>query len=100
MQNSMIDIITICVMDRELKIRCPKDKTTELKEAAKYLDNKMREIYQANKLVTIDRVAITAALNIVYELMIAKQQSQLDNGDLNKRINNLKNKLSIIGSSS
>ena len=82
-------------MDRELKIKCPKEKANELLKTAAYLDNKMREIYHGNKLITIDRIAITAALNITHELMLAKQQSQLGLCDLNKRLLNLKNKLTI-----
>jgi cell division protein ZapA len=97
MQDQVTNTITIHIMDRELKIKCPKDKTSELQEAATYLDNKMREIHQGNKLITIDRVAITAALNITNELILTKQQSQLIIRDLNQRLTNIKNKLSTAG---
>jgi cell division protein ZapA len=94
MSNSVTDnTVTINIMDRELKIKCPKDKVAELQEAATYLDNKMREIHHSNKLITIDRVAITAALNIAHELIIEKQNPQVNIGDLNKRLLDLKNKL-------
>jgi cell division protein ZapA len=80
-------------MDREFNIKCPKDKIDELQEAAAYLDNKMRETHSGNKLIPIDRVAITAALNIVHELTLEKQQSQSHVGNLSERLLNLKNKL-------
>lgn len=96
MSNTITDTVTINIMDREFKIKCPKDKITELQEAATYLDNKMRDIHNGNKTITIDRIAVTAALNIAHELVLAKQVNQvnLDSGGLiNERLLNLNNKL-------
>ncbi|EKE01016.1 MAG: hypothetical protein ACD_21C00242G0004 [uncultured bacterium] len=93
MPDSIADTVAIHIMDREFRIKCPKNNIAELQEAAAYLDSKMRETYQGNRLIPIDRVAITAALNVVHELIREKQQSQSHICDLNKRLLNLKNKL-------
>jgi cell division protein ZapA len=93
MPNSVTDTVTINIMDREFKIKCPNDKVAELQEAATYLDDKMRDTYHGNKLIPIDRIAITAALNIVHELILEKQQPKSHICDLNERLLNLKNKL-------
>jgi cell division protein ZapA len=79
-------------MNREFQIKCPEDKVANLKEAVTFLDNKMRQIHHGDKLITIDRVAIAAALNITNELILEKQQSY----GVNKRLQGLKNKLSKI----
>lgn len=93
MQNSVTDTVTISVLDREFKIKCPQNKTSELKKAAAYLDNKMREVHHGNKLITIDRIAITAALNITHELIQTEQLSQSNICDIKNRLLNLKHKI-------
>ena len=82
MQNPVTNTVTISILDREFKIKCPKDKTAELKKAADYLDNKIKEVHRGNRLATFDRVAITAALNIAHELILT-----------DKCLLNLKNKI-------
>ncbi len=94
MSNSKeINVVTIKVMDRELKLKCPKNKITELQEATAYLDKKMREIHHGDKFATIDRIAITAALNIAHELILTKQTAQPSTPNSNKRLLKIKNKL-------
>ena len=93
MMNSIADTVTVTILDREFKIKCPKDKIAELKKAATYLNDKMKEVHHGNKLITIDRVAVTAALNIAHELIIAKQQSQLDDRSLSSRLDKLRQTL-------
>lgn len=73
MPNSITSTVVINVLDRELKIKCPKDKIAELQTAASYLDDKMRQIHNGNKLIPIDRIAITAALNIAHELITLEE---------------------------
>lgn len=89
MINSTTDTVTVSILGREFKIKCPKDKIAELKKAATYLDSKMQEVHHGNKLITIDRVAITAALNIANELILTKQQVQLDTCDFNNRLSKM-----------
>ena len=95
MSNSVTDIVPINVMGREFKIKCPKDKLAELQEAAAYLDNKMQEIYNGNKTITIDRIAVTAALNIAHELVLAKQSNLETYDSINKRLLQVNNKLHL-----
>ncbi|MEI8054674.1 MAG: cell division protein ZapA [bacterium] len=93
MMNSVTDTVTVNILGREFKIKCPKDKVAELKKAASYLNDKMQEVHHGNKLITIDRVAVTAALNIAHELILTKQQSQLDDRNLSIRLNKLRQTL-------
>lgn len=93
MSHSITDIVPINIMNREFKIKCPKDKLAELQEAATYLNNKMQEIYNGNKTITIDRIAVTAALNIAHELVLAKQANLATGDSINKRLLQVNNKL-------
>lgn len=96
MQNPEIDIAVVNIMGREFKIKCPKNKINELQKAATYLNEKMQDVQRGDKFITIDRIAITAALNIAHELILEKQHFQAHAGDiseLNQRLFTLKNKL-------
>jgi cell division protein ZapA len=93
MITSAAETVIINILDREFKIKCPTDKVAELKKAASYLSDKMQEVRHGNKFITIDRVAVIAALNIAHELILEKQQSQLYNCDLNIRLNKLRQAL-------
>lgn len=76
MPNTGIDITLVNIMGREFKIKCPQDKVAELQKAAKYLNSKMQEVQHGDRSITIDRVAITAALNIAHELILEKSHLQ------------------------
>ncbi|EKD45673.1 MAG: hypothetical protein ACD_69C00184G0002 [uncultured bacterium] len=96
MPNSELDITAVNIMGREFKIKCPKDKTAELQKAAAYLNGKMKDIQHGDKSITMDRIAIAAALNIAHELILEKQHSQTNTSHLkesNKHFSNLKHKL-------
>ncbi len=98
MPNSEVDVVAISVVGREFKIKCPKDKISELKEAADYLNDKMREVQHSDKPASIDRVAITAALNISHELMLEKQSSEENSNSLDKlgkKLFDLKDKVEL-----
>lgn len=76
----------VTILDREFRIACPKDEEQGLREAVAYLDKKMREIRDAGKVVTTERIAIMAALNITHELLTTRLGSGFDIGELKRRI--------------
>ena len=98
MLNQEIDIVAINVMGREFKIKCPKDKIAELKGASDYLNSKMLEVKHGDKLITIDRVAITAALNIAHDLFLEREKTETRSNsfkNLNKKLLDLEQKIDM-----
>ncbi|MCW3147564.1 cell division protein ZapA [Stutzerimonas stutzeri] len=61
--------VTVHIMDKEYCISCPPEERSNLENAARYLDRKMREIRSSGKVIGADRVAVMAALNITHELL-------------------------------
>ena len=61
--------VTVHIMDKEYCISCPAEERSNLENAARYLDRKMREIRSSGKVIGADRVAVMAALNITHELL-------------------------------
>lgn len=81
--------LDVTILEREFRIACPKDEQAELMETVAYLDKKMHEIRDLGKVVTVERIAIMAALNIAHELLTTKLGIGLDVGDLKRRINSM-----------
>ncbi len=67
--------VTINILDKEYHLTCPEDKRLELQEAANYLNKVMREIRTSGKAIGVERIAVTAALNIAYELLEYKHKA-------------------------
>ncbi len=57
------------------------------------LDQRMREIRQAGRVIGIDRIAVMAALNISYELIKLQHNQVQGQEDLDQRLRNLQDHL-------
>ena len=64
--------IEVTILDRTLKIACREDEKADLLRAVEVLDAKMREIRGQSKVLSVERVAIMAALNIAHDLLLAQ----------------------------
>ena len=81
--------IEVSILDRTLKIACREDEKADLLRAVEVLDAKMREIRGQSKVLSVERVAIMAALNIAHEAMsnTGKGGAQsVDNTTIKRRI--------------
>ncbi|KNC14742.1 MULTISPECIES: cell division protein ZapA [Pseudomonas] len=61
--------VTVQILDKEYSIICPPQERSNLVNAARYLDGKMREIRSSGKVIGADRIAVMAALNITHDLL-------------------------------
>ncbi|GAB6068615.1 cell division protein ZapA [Methylothermus subterraneus] len=77
-----MEAITVQILGREYKLRCRPEEQSRLVAAAHRLDAEMRAVRAAGMTSSSDRIAIVAALNLVYELM----QLQAQHLELQSRI--------------
>jgi len=89
MNSDKVNALDVTILDREFRVACSEDERAELLEAVDYLDKKMREIRDKGKVVTVERIAIMAALNISHELLSTRLGSGFDMGDFKRRINSM-----------
>ncbi|MGI9322947.1 MAG: cell division protein ZapA, partial [Pseudomonadales bacterium] len=61
--------IKVSILDTQYQVSCRPDEVEALKRAAAYLDERMREMKKRAKLTSLDRLAVTAALNITNDLL-------------------------------
>lgn len=75
--------LELIILDREYRINCPPGAEEHLRDAARFLNEKMSEIKNASsasgKVLGTDRIAVIAALNIAHQLrqLEADQQEAL-----------------------
>lgn len=79
--------LDIKLLDRELRVACPEEERGELLDAVAYLDRRMREIRDAGKIASVERIALMAALNITHELLTMKVGRGFDLADFKRRMN-------------
>lgn len=77
--------IDIAILGREFTVSCTDEERQGLLEAVDYLDNKMREIRDAGKIIGAERIAMMAALNISHELLNTRSGG-IDVGDIKRRM--------------
>jgi cell division protein ZapA len=78
--------LDVSVMGRQFRISCREDEQKELLKAIEYLNNKMREIRDAGKVIGVERIAIMAALNITHEYLSTRVEGGFDVGEFKRRI--------------
>jgi cell division protein ZapA len=61
--------LDIEILGREYKVACKEGERAELLDAVGFLDAKMREIRDGNKVTGVDRIAVMAALNMANDLL-------------------------------
>ncbi len=86
-------VISIRVLDKEYQVACPVDEEPALLESARLLNEKMREIRDARKMVGTDRVAVMAALNLAHDLLQLQSGDNNDGPVMETRLRGLQNKV-------
>ncbi len=86
MSDKKPQTLDITILDRELRVACPDDERAELLDAVAYLDKRMREIRDAGKVASVERIAIMAALNIAHELLTTRLGSGFDMAEFKRRM--------------
>ena len=81
--------IEVSILDRTLKIACKEEEKADLLSAVEYLDAKMREIKASSKVLSVERVAIMAALNIAHELLSVRRASDFDSEAFERRMKSM-----------
>ena len=71
--------VTVHILDREFHVGFTAEERPGVIAAARYLDERMREMRNAARTAGLDRIAILAALNFCHELLEARtRESSVD----------------------
>lgn len=79
--------IKVQILGKEYPISCPPEEQHDLLMAARYLDEKMRQIRGTGRVIGSERIAVMAALNIAHELLLANQRNKSASQDFPSHYN-------------
>ena len=85
--------VTISILGKELMVACPENERESLATAARYLDERMREIQDGGKVLGAERCAVMTALNLSNELLQLRQQANGIPIELDERLQILHGKI-------
>ena len=86
---SEIKGLDVAIMGREFRVACPEDEQEALLQSVDYLDRKMREIRDAGRIASVERIAIMAALNITHELLTTRIGGGFDLAEFKRRMQSM-----------
>jgi cell division protein ZapA len=89
MSDVKTSFLDVNILDREFRVACPEDERAELLDSVAYLDRKMREIRDAGKIASVERIAIMAALNITHELLTTRIGGGFDLAEFKRRMQSM-----------
>jgi len=91
--ESVSEPISVTILDQEYQFACPLDERKALREAATYLDERMRSIKGEGRLMALERIAVMTALNLSDELLKMKKLEQDRQQNVDSRIRMLADEL-------
>lgn len=74
--------VTLYILDKEYRVSCPPEERANLEQAARHLDQTMRDIRNSGKVVGVERIAVMAALNISHDMLTGGRKKD---GELNSQ---------------
>ncbi len=93
MEKPASEPISVAILDREYQFACKPEERKALKEAAVYLDERMRSIKDAGRLMSLERIALMTALNLSDELLKLQKNEKYRQNNVDSRIRMLANEL-------
>lgn len=79
------------VLGRPYTILCPEENREKLERSAEHLDKRMREVQSASNAISQDRdrIAVTAALNLAYDLISQNSDIEQEGNLLGEKVGQL-----------
>jgi len=78
--------VSVIILDKKYQFACEPDQRNDLVEAARQLDECMGEIKDTGRLMSLERIALQAALNFSAELMQLKRTEDYRQEKLDSKI--------------
>ncbi len=70
-----VNQVNVAIFGQEYPIACPPGEEDGLRKSAIRVDEEMRRIRNASKVMSTDRIAVIVALNLAYEILRTEQQT-------------------------
>jgi len=81
--------ITITILDNEYRIACPAGEEDALRQSATLLNQRIHEVRNKGKVISPERAAVMAALNIIHEFYSEKHDRDRQSERIDNTLRNL-----------
>jgi cell division protein ZapA len=81
--------VSVIILDKKYQFACEPEQRNDLIEAARQLDERMSEIKDSGRLMSLERIALQAALNFSAELMKLRRTEEYRQENIDSRIKSL-----------
>jgi cell division protein ZapA len=78
--------VSVTILDKKYQFACEPEQRSDLIEAARQLDERMSEIKETGRLMSLERIALQAALNFSAELVQLRRSEELREDRIDRRI--------------
>jgi len=85
--------VSITILDRKYQFACSPEERKDLIAAAQNLDELMKDIRESGRLMSLERIALQAALNLSDELLKMRRSSELRTEKIDNKIRMLADQL-------
>ena len=93
MEKNSSEPISVAIHDRDYQFACEPEERKALREAAVFLDDRMRSIKGAGRLMALERIAVMTALNLSDELLKLQKNEKHRKEKVDSRIRMLADEL-------
>jgi len=87
--NQTPEPVSVIILDKKYQFACDPEQRTDLVEAARYLDECMSEIRESGRLMSLERIALQAALNFSADILRLQRSETQRQEKIDSRIRNL-----------
>jgi cell division protein ZapA len=91
--NAPSEPVSISILDRKYQFSCTPEERKDLVAAAQNLDERMMAIKDAGRLMSLERIALQAALNLSDELLKMQQSADFRQENIDSKIRMLADQL-------
>ncbi len=81
--------VSVIILEKKYQFACTPEQRKDLVEAARHLDETMSEIKETGRLMSLERIALQAALNFSAELMKLRAAENYRQENIDSRIRKL-----------
>jgi cell division protein ZapA len=87
--NQTPEPVSVIILDKKYQFACDPEQRNDLVEAARYLDECMCDIRESGRLMSLERIALQAALNFSADILKLRRSETQREDQIDKRIRNL-----------
>jgi len=85
--------LEVYVLEKAYRIACNQGEEEDLLASARLLNDHMRQVKSASKVISNDRIAVMAGLNLAHELILSRRNG---GPDMTERLENLSDRVAAV----